>query len=56
MTQEELIELHRAVLRQIAAMYDNPEMKRVIQSALRNDWNNAFYDKFKPEILKKKMN
>lgn len=49
------VELHRALLKQIHAMYDNPELKRTCQEALKGHWKHAFYEKYKPEGLKKKI-
>lgn len=48
------LEMHRALLRQIHGMYDNAELRRVCQDGLQGKWDSVFYDKYKPESLKKK--
>jgi len=47
------VDLFRAFLRQVNAVYDNPELKRTIGNALRGEWDLAFYEKYRPEKPKK---
>ena len=55
MTPQEELELYKALMRQISGMYDNPELKRICQEAGRGNWSSVFYEKYKPDSLKKKV-
>lgn len=54
MTPEEELQAHKALLRQMVAMYDNPEIKRVVGNALRGEWSHAIYEKYQPDFMKDK--
>lgn len=54
LSPEAELEYHRALLKQIRAVYTNPELDRICSAALKGDWKHVFYDKYKPEGLLKK--
>lgn len=42
-SQQKVIDSYELILRQIRVMYTNPELHRVIQETLANDFDKAIY-------------